>query len=68
MFLHERDEFLRSPAFGLEVIIIRGRGSSVHHEIDGRPSSEDVGTGYNGFATSEPFRGAGVVEGSGLAI
>jgi len=35
MLPHQWDQLLCSPAFRLKVIIIRSRGSSVHHEIDG---------------------------------
>ena len=30
MLLHQREEFLGSPALGLEVIVVGGRGTGVH--------------------------------------
>lgn len=34
MLLHEWQQLLCRPALGLEVIVVRSRGSSVHHEVD----------------------------------
>jgi hypothetical protein len=55
MLLHERDQFLGRPPFGLEVIIIRGRCSSIHHEVDGRTSSQNVSTRYDSLSATKPF-------------
>lgn len=31
MFLHQGDEFFGLPPFGLEIVVIGGGGSGVHH-------------------------------------
>ena len=68
MLLHEGNELLRGPAFGLEVIVIASRCTSVHHEVYGAASAENVRAGNDGTATSKPFRRPGVVKGSCLAV
>lgn len=68
VLLHERNELLGGPTLGLEVVVVRSRCTSVHHEVDTGASTEDMGTGDNGTSATEPFRGPGVVEGSCLAV
>ena len=68
VLLHEWNKLLSSPALGLEVVVVRSRCTSVHHEVDAGASAEDVGTRDNGTSATEPFRGPGVVEGSCLAV
>jgi hypothetical protein len=62
VLFHQRNELLSSPAFGLEVVIVRGRSSCVHHKVNGGPASKDVSTRHDCTATSKPFRGARIVE------
>ena len=55
MLSHERDELLGGPALSLEVIVIRRRSPSVHHKINGRSSTQNVGAGNDSLSASEPF-------------
>lgn len=55
MLPHEGNKLLCGPALCLEVIVIRSRCPSVHHEVDGRSSTQDVSTGNNSLAATKPF-------------
>jgi hypothetical protein len=46
----------------------KGVMTATYHEVDGAASSQDVGTGDDRPATIQPFRGSGVVEGSGFRV
>lgn len=62
MLLHEREQLLGRPAFGLEVVVVGRRGTGVHHEVDRGAAAEDMGAGDYGATPAEPFGGPRVVE------
>jgi hypothetical protein len=68
MLLHEWKKFLGGPSLGLEVIVIRRRSTGIHHKVDGGATTEDVCAWHDGFAASQPFGRAGVIEGGSLAV
>jgi len=68
VLLHEREELLGGPALGLEIVVVGSRRTSVHHEVDGRAATENVGNGNDCTTTTEPLRRPGVVESRGLAV
>lgn len=55
VLLHERQQLLSRPAFRLEVVIIGGRCTSVHHEVDAGATTENVGTRDDRTSATEPF-------------
>lgn len=66
--LHERKHVLGRPSLGLEVIEVGGGGTSVHHEVDGASTTEDVRARNNGATSVKPLGWPGVVERSGLGV
>lgn len=81
---HQRDEILGLPSLHLEVVIVAGRSSGVpvdrlvtripiisgilHHEIDGAPTTQNVGAGNDSSSSIEIFRGSGIVETGCLGV
>jgi hypothetical protein len=84
IFLHQRNELLRGSTVGLEVVLVRRRGTSIYlsspvsnheveyiyayHEVDGRSTSENVGAWDDYTPAIEVLRGWWVVKGGCLAI
>lgn len=68
MLPHQRNKLLGSPPLRLEVVIIGGTGTSVHHEIDGAPATKDMSTWHNSLASSKPLGGTRFVERSSLGV
>lgn len=68
MLLHQRKQFLSRPALGLEIVVVRGGGASVHHEVNGATSAQDMGNRDHGTTTGQPLGRPRLIEGGRLRV